>query len=397
MHKTLGTGFVRRVMYDTHDEMTSTLSTELVRWVPSDTHEEMEQRRRFEKAPEVRIVKYVESHISDITLLERRVRGIQNVISRQVEQLEQLEQLARIRVKHMFNRAAHLIRRTDELLSEATLAASQYRRAWIKRLISSTKHVQRRSEAETYELQAELLKIFISISALSPEILNTEIDSISRRIYQAQDDVNAVLSGINFRAKLAAATNNSAIDVYFLHTILRKRLNDSARRRLTVRGNRRTILNKLNELARRRMMLNKLDELGQFNNNLFVYFKAPTPSFIKDKLEKLQVRLTAKEADRQLRGMGGEIRSVDELLQDEGPPIYWDGRRIRRVGYMPDRRIIYYRSTPPAMDTQMGAELERGRGQLGKIGGEKQRKRSVRMRKREAKKELWEEISSWLS
>jgi hypothetical protein len=107
--------------------------------------------------------------------------------------------------------------------------------------------------------------------AKSVQILASGIDAISSSIHRHKTEVAVMVA----RVRLGTDPNNSAVDVYTLHTLLRQRLGRMTRDR------------KL-KLEVREAIANKLRHLRSFNENLFTGFKAPSHCYFKVKLLELQ-------------------------------------------------------------------------------------------------------------
>jgi hypothetical protein len=333
------------------------------------------------KTPAVRIGKYT-MEIPDSTLCERRLEGIIRVVS--VEEQRASAILLRCLSARLLAIAEACDETCDKLLGEAMHAINNHYRALAKRLKSRLQ----RSEDTIKMLRTNLVGILLKVDhKASSSNLKYELEAISSLIHESE----ARLANTTLRIRLRRDTNASAVTVYVLHTVLRRRFGRIIR---TGRGN----------LPAKVVSASKLKSLRTFNENLFVGFKAPSHRFFMDKLLQLQKQQTSFDSFGVPGSVTGKV--VDDLDGREGviPKRQKQRGKIQRINYKAaprygPRRLRYSESV-------RGLRLRRvsSRSKLRRVSsvtaGESQELDVPEMkthRKREAKKRLWEEISSWLS
>ncbi|KAF2746231.1 hypothetical protein M011DRAFT_487382 [Sporormia fimetaria CBS 119925] len=306
-----------------------------------DTQPAKKSRRKRARTPQnitteprIPLRKYVDRHVSEADVIERRFHGIEEVIQTLKAEMPRWSE-------------ALLTWRTNRILQETQHALRRWHQNTIKRTMSQAEVTVSTLSTLDRELQHLFLDTnpFVAIQTLS----NT-LDQLSLSTQQREQEVSRIEHLSSLRAHLIAETNSSAIEVYILHTLLRRRMG-------------RLIRDPLTGFEARDMLVDGKRHLAMFNENLFVGFTAPSHRYFRDRLEELQ-----------------HERPEDLGLPAKGQKDYY----IRRVHIRRDEEDV-----KDAARWGTGDNEEFERDALGVLGPRKTRK--------EAKRELWEEISSWLN
>jgi hypothetical protein len=180
------------------------------------------------------------------------------------------------------------------------------------------------------------------------QLLESRMEDVASLTRQAETK----LAIIEASPSLKVDANNSAVDVYMLHTLLRQRFGRMMRnRKVTMRV--------------RLSVAEKLRTLRPFNENLFVGFKAPSHRFFRDKLLELQKRPLPEEYR-----LAPRVRQIPQNIAKIRRVLSTRRRRAR-----PRIRVVKSaaRASEPLKKADTRREIQE-----------------------QAQKKLWEEISGWL-